>query len=131
VTSPGTTPERALKPLPEYECGACARKFGTNFAIDEIECAECEARRCPFCRQWFGGDMSTFGPDADFPATWHGGHALIIEFGDEELFARCQCGADLGGGTPGKSLDDFSLPWERHVMAPAAAGGRDAADGGE
>lgn len=52
----------------------------------------------------------------EFPATWTGGHALVIEFGDEELTARCQCGKPLGTGTPATSLDDFGLPWERHVM---------------
>ena len=51
-----------------------------------------------------------------FPATWDGGHALIIEFGDEEFAAHCQCGAWVGGGTPADSLDKFALPWEQHVM---------------
>jgi hypothetical protein len=110
-----------MKLLPEYECGACARVFGTNFKVDEIECADCEARRCPFCRQWFGGDMSTFAPDVEFPATWHGGHALVIEFGDEELLGRCQCGEDLGSLPPSGSMDDFRSRWERHVMARNAA----------
>ena len=54
--------------------------------------------------------------DEDFPATWAGGHALLIEFGDEELIARCQCGAPLGYGTPATSLDSFGDAWERHVM---------------
>jgi hypothetical protein len=52
----------------------------------------------------------------EFPATWAGGHALVIEFGDEELAARCQCGQALGRGTPAESLDKFAQPWERHVM---------------
>ena len=50
------------------------------------------------------------------PATWDGGHALIVEFGDEELAAHCQCGAWIGVGTPATSLDEFGLSWERHVM---------------
>lgn len=54
--------------------------------------------------------------DTDFPATWMGGHALVIEFGDEEILARCQCGKSLGGGSPAISLDNFIKPWERHVM---------------
>lgn len=40
----------------DVKCGACGGEFGTNFAIDQIECAECEARRCPKCATWFGGD---------------------------------------------------------------------------
>jgi hypothetical protein len=52
----------------------------------------------------------------NYPATWPGGHALVVEFGDEQLAARCQCGAPFGTGTPATPLDTFSLPWERHVM---------------
>lgn len=52
----------------------------------------------------------------EFPATWEGGHALIIEFGDEELTARCQCGVPLGTGTPATSLETFARPWETHAM---------------
>lgn len=54
--------------------------------------------------------------DAEFPATWAGGHALVIEFGDEEFLARCQCGTQLGIGNPTTSLDHFGLVWEHHVM---------------
>jgi hypothetical protein len=54
--------------------------------------------------------------DEEFPATWAGGHALIIEFGDEELTARCQCGESLGTATPAASLDEFAGPWEHHVV---------------
>lgn len=60
-------------------------------------------------------------PDAEFPATWAGGHALIIEFGDEELLSRCQCGERLGSGTPATCLDVFGEAWERHVMSRRAA----------
>jgi hypothetical protein len=57
------------------------------------------------------------GPDPDFPATWAGGHALVIEYGDEELRARCQCGELLGvPQAPAMPLDAFGRPWERHVM---------------
>lgn len=56
-------------------------------------------------------------PAPDFPATWAGGHALVIGYGDEELSARCQCGEQLGTATPDKPLDHFATPWERHVMA--------------
>jgi hypothetical protein len=38
----------------EVTCGACGEEFGTNFAAGEIACPECEARRCPECRTWFG-----------------------------------------------------------------------------
>jgi hypothetical protein len=47
-------PERTLPPLPQYTCGQCGETFGTNFRIEEIECPECEARRCPHCETWFG-----------------------------------------------------------------------------
>lgn len=54
--------------------------------------------------------------DAEFPATWQGGHALIVEFGDEELYGHCQCGTRLGTATPDKPIDAFAEAWERHVM---------------
>jgi hypothetical protein len=54
--------------------------------------------------------------DDEFPATVRGGHALVVEFGDEELIATCLCGVPLGTGTPLTSLDEFALPWERHVI---------------
>ncbi len=57
--------------------------------------------------------------------TWDGGHALIIEFGDEVFIARCQCGHPLGCQRPDQSLDRYQQPWERHVMtAPDTHGGR-------
>jgi hypothetical protein len=52
----------------------------------------------------------------DFPATWEGGHALIIEFGDEEIRAHCQCGTKFGECRPNESLDTFGTPWEQHVL---------------
>ncbi|WP_129307953.1 hypothetical protein [Streptomyces sp. L2] len=55
--------------------------------------------------------------DPEFPATLSGGHALIIEYGDEELMAWCQCGRPLGTGRPSQPLDPFAEAWERHVMA--------------
>lgn len=60
----------------------------------------------------------TATPDADeeFPATWDGGHALVIEYGDEELHGRCQCGQRFHTQRPNKPLDGFAAPWERHVM---------------
>lgn len=54
--------------------------------------------------------------DEEFPATWAGGHALVIEFGDEEIIGRCQCGDPFGTGTPATPLDVFAGPWEKHVM---------------
>jgi hypothetical protein len=54
----------------------------------------------------------------EFPATWAGGHALIIEFGDEELLGRCQCGEPFGAFNPTQPLDRFGPLWERHVMGP-------------
>ena len=37
-------------------CGVCGEEFGTNSCGEETACAECEARRCPHCKTWFGGD---------------------------------------------------------------------------
>lgn len=62
--------------------------------------------------------------DETFPATWQGGHALIIEFGDEELYGMCQCAIDkplshpaqFGSMRPNGSLDVFGQKWERHVI---------------
>lgn len=51
-----------------------------------------------------------------FPATWEGGHSLIIEYGDCEIWARCQCTKTLGLGRPSTSLDEFGEAWEKHVM---------------
>ena len=59
-------------------------------------------------------------PDREFPASWMGGHALVIEFGDEELIAACECGKPLGTGTPATLLNEFAAPWERHVMTEAS-----------
>ncbi|MBT2505125.1 hypothetical protein J7I98_04280 [Streptomyces sp. ISL-98] len=53
--------------------------------------------------------------DAEFPATWNGGHSLVVEYGDCELYGRCQCGKEFGMVTPDKSLDRFAGPWELHV----------------
>ncbi|MEE4546494.1 hypothetical protein V2S66_31580 [Streptomyces sp. V4-01] len=55
-------------------------------------------------------------PDPEFPATWAGGHALVIEYGDEELHGRCQCGERFTPQRPDKPIDRFAGPWERHVM---------------
>jgi DNA-directed RNA polymerase subunit RPC12/RpoP len=40
----------------DVTCGACGAEFGTNFRVEEIACPECEARRCPHCRHWFGAE---------------------------------------------------------------------------
>jgi hypothetical protein len=47
-----------LPPLPEYTCGQCFEMFGSNCRDDDISCAYCGAKRCPHCREWFGGDNS-------------------------------------------------------------------------
>ncbi|MEU6279785.1 hypothetical protein [Streptomyces sp. NPDC047028] len=60
-------------------------------------------------------------PDPDFRETLAGGHALVIEYGDCELHASCQCGKRLGMTTPDASLDTFARPWERHCMTEVAA----------
>jgi len=52
-----------------------------------------------------------------FPATWEGGHALVVEYGDCELYGRCQCGTPFGSIRPNQSIDTaFVQKWERHVM---------------
>lgn len=56
-------------------------------------------------------------PDPEFPATKAGGHSLLIEYGDEELYGSCQCGRDLGSIRPNQSIDTtLAQSWERHVM---------------
>ena len=40
----------------EYTCDQCGETFGTNVHEDEVECANCGARRCPHCETWFGGE---------------------------------------------------------------------------
>lgn len=40
----------------ELTCDACGGVFGTNFSEEQIECAHCDARRCPHCGEWFGRD---------------------------------------------------------------------------
>lgn len=60
--------------------------------------------------------------DETFPATWEGGHALIVEFGDMELYGRCQCKKDFGVIRPDQSIDTtFAMRWERHVMTEVDA----------
>ncbi|MFI0236376.1 hypothetical protein [Streptomyces sp. NPDC016845] len=58
--------------------------------------------------------------DPEFPATLSGGHALIVEFGDEEIYGYCQCGKALDKLRPPQSLDQFAGPWERHVLTEVA-----------
>ena len=58
--------------------------------------------------------------DTEFTATRAGGHALIVEYGDCELYGFCQCGKPLGMVTPDKPIDAFAGPWERHVMTEVA-----------
>ncbi|NUK12315.1 hypothetical protein HRW18_30940 [Streptomyces lunaelactis] len=58
--------------------------------------------------------------DPEFPATKAGGHALVIEYGDCEMYGSCQCGKDFGTARPDKPLDRFAGPWERHVMTEVA-----------
>jgi hypothetical protein len=41
----------------DVTCGNCGGEHGTNFAIDQIECPHCEARRCPHCGGWFGEEL--------------------------------------------------------------------------
>ena len=78
-----------------------------------IEARICEALALLMTER--AGEMRAEADD-HFPATWAGGHALIVEFGDEEMTARCQCGVPLGTGTPATSLETFAQPWETHAM---------------
>lgn len=80
-----------------------------------LECDDGKRRMLP---QSFAMQELPSGPAAEeFPATWAGGHALIIEFGDEELSARCQCGGWTGDVlTPDQSINVYAGPWEGHVM---------------
>lgn len=59
---------------------------------------------------------------SDQDTTWEGGHALVIEYGDCELYGRCQCGKPFGMITPDKPLDRFAGPWERHAMTEVGEG---------
>lgn len=51
-----------MRPDPDWPghwsvtCGHCDEEFGTNFRVEEIECPECESRRCPHCKAWFGAE---------------------------------------------------------------------------
>lgn len=58
--------------------------------------------------------------DPEFRATLSGGHALIVEYGDEEIYGTCQCGKALGVLRPSQPLDRLAGPWERHVMTEVA-----------
>jgi hypothetical protein len=60
--------------------------------------------------------------DEEFPATWDGGHALIVEYGDCEMYGRCQCKKDFGIIRPNQSLDLFAGKWERHIMTEVPRG---------
>ena len=42
----------------DVTCGNCGQQFGTNFRTEDIECFDCEARRCPRCFHWFGEDIT-------------------------------------------------------------------------
>ncbi|MDN3356049.1 hypothetical protein [Actinomadura sp. DC4] len=56
-------------------------------------------------------------PDPEFPATKAGGHSLVVEYGDCELYGTCQCGKSLGSIRPNHSIDTtLAQRWERHIM---------------
>lgn len=68
--------------------------------------------------------------EEEFPATWEGGHALILEFGDEELSGRCQCSEgntafdprnSFGYIKPNGDVNKIIQKWERHVMTRSQA----------
>lgn len=37
----------------DITCGGCGEEFGTNCDLGDMQCPECEARRCPHCGQWY------------------------------------------------------------------------------
>lgn len=56
-------------------------------------------------------------PDTENPGSWEGGHALVVEYGDCELYGQCSCGQSFGMIRPNQSIDKvFAAKWERHVM---------------
>lgn len=61
-------------------------------------------------------------PDEEFSTTWEGGHALVIEYGDCEVYGRCQCHKNFGMILPDQSLDLFVPLWERHVVTELPGG---------
>ena len=54
-----------------------------------------------------------------FPATKAGGHALVVEFGDCDLYGTCWCGKTFGEWPASTSLDAIGQVWEKHVMTEA------------
>lgn len=40
----------------EVTCGQCGEESRTNCDDDDICCGVCDARRCPCCGKWFGGE---------------------------------------------------------------------------
>lgn len=54
--------------------------------------------------------------DPEFPTTLEGGHALVVEYGAEEIYGTCQCGRNLAKCSPDVPIDRLAESWERHVM---------------
>ena len=48
--------EQGCMKMHDYTCGRCGETFSTNCDEDDIQCTDCEARRCPCCGSWFGGE---------------------------------------------------------------------------
>jgi hypothetical protein len=59
--------------------------------------------------------------DPEFPTTLEGGHALIVEYGDEEIYGNCQCGRALAKCSPDVPIDRLAESWERHVMTEVSS----------
>ncbi|MET9729740.1 hypothetical protein ABZZ79_03435 [Streptomyces sp. NPDC006458] len=57
------------------------------------------------------------------PETLVGGHALVVEYGDQDVHGACQCGRRLGRITPTAHLDSLAALWERHTLTELAAQG--------
>lgn len=57
AAAPDVRPREGEPGWSDVTCGICGAQFATNFRLEEIECGECEARRCPHCGTWFGEEL--------------------------------------------------------------------------
>lgn len=55
TSAPGIRPREGEPGWSDVTCGACGEEFTTNCSTDDLECPECDAKRCPHCGGWFGG----------------------------------------------------------------------------
>lgn len=55
-------------------------------------------------------------PDPEFRETWAGGHAMIVQYGDCEFIASCQCGLHLVTLRPDEPTSVMFARWAAHTM---------------